>query len=159
MHQETTVCLSRPAEELLSTAPISKLFGRVVDAIKWDWFVQLQQEGLMDHNTESMPKLMQSFITIFLCQQRILYKGRSYPQCRHCGMQANLWFTAHWKTESCAIGTERKAQRKAVIDSVIALCFTFKVHGEVLENVKVFKYLGHLLAQDNDNSQAIGLQI
>ena len=86
-------------------------------------------------------------------------EGRSYPQCRHCGMQINPWFTAHWKTESCAIGTERKAQRKAAINSAIALCFTFKVHGEGLENVKVFKYLGRLLAQDIDNVQAVRLQI
>jgi hypothetical protein len=74
-------------------------------------------------------------------------------------MQVNLWFTGHWETESYAIGTERKAQRKAAINSAIALCCTFKVHGEVLEKVKVFKYLGRFLAQDDDNVQAVRLQI
>ena len=61
--------------------------------------------------------------------------------------------------ESCAIGIEQKAQCKAVTDSAIALCCTFKVHGKVLERVEVFKYLGRLLAQDDDDAQAIRLQI
>ena len=74
-------------------------------------------------------------------------------------MQVNLMFTGHWITESCKIGTERKAQRKAAIDSAITLCCNFKVHGEVLEKVKVFKYCGRLLAQDNDDVQAVRLQI
>ena len=86
-------------------------------------------------------------------------EGRSYPPCGHCGMQVNLMFTGHWITESCKIGTERKAQRKAAIDSAITLCCNFKVHGEVLEKVKVFKYCGRLLAQDNDDVQAVRLQI
>ena len=74
-------------------------------------------------------------------------------------MQVNPRFTGHWKTESCKIGTERKAQCKAAIDLVIALCCNFKVHGEVLEKVEVFKYLGRLLAQDDDYIQAVRLQI
>ena len=61
--------------------------------------------------------------------------------------------------ESCGIGAERKSQRKAAIDSAIALRCNFKVHGEVLEKVEVFKYLGRLLAQDDDDVQAVRLQI
>ena len=86
-------------------------------------------------------------------------EGRSYPWCRHCRMQVNLWFTGHWKTKSCVIGTERKAQHKAAIDLAITLGCNFKVHGEVLEKVEVFKYLGRLLAQDNDDIQAVRLHI
>ena len=74
-------------------------------------------------------------------------------------MQVNPSFTGHWKMESCEIGTEQKAQRKAAINLVIALCCNFKVHGEVLEKVEVVKYLGRLLAQDDDNVQAVRLQI
>ena len=84
---------------------------------------------------------------------------RSYPGCGHCRMQVNSRFTGHWKTESCKIGTERKSQRKAAIDSAIALRCNFKVHGEVLEKIDVFKYLGRLLAQDDDDVQAVRLQI
>ena len=86
-------------------------------------------------------------------------EGRSYPRCGHCRMQVNPRFTGHWKMERCVIGTEQKAQRKAAINSAIALCRNFKVHGEVLEKVEVFKYLGRLLAQDNDDVQAVRLQI
>jgi hypothetical protein len=86
-------------------------------------------------------------------------EGRSYPRCGHCGMQVNPWFTGHWKMKSCKIGTKQKAQRKAVIDSAIALRCNFKVHGEVLEKVEVFKYLGCLLAQYDDGVQAVRLQI
>jgi hypothetical protein len=86
-------------------------------------------------------------------------EGRSYPRCGHCGMQVNPQYTGHWKTESCSIGVERLTQPKAAIDSAIALRCNVKVHGEVLEKVEVFKYLGHLLAQDDDNVQAVRLQI
>jgi hypothetical protein len=74
-------------------------------------------------------------------------------------MQVNPWFTGHWKMDSCAVGTEQKAQSKAAIDLVIVLCSTFRVHGEVLERVEVFKYLGCLLAQEDDNTQAVWHQI
>ncbi len=65
----------------------------------------------------------------------------------------------HWKTESCSIGVKRLTQRKAAIDSAIALRCNFKVHEEVLEKVEVFTYLSRLLAQDDNDVQAIRLQI
>ncbi len=83
-------------------------------------------------------------------------EGRSYPRCGHCGMQVNPQYTGHWTTESCNIGVERLTQRKAAIDSAIALRCNFKVHGEVLEKVEVFS---RLLAQDDDDVQAVRLQI
>jgi hypothetical protein len=70
-------------------------------------------------------------------------------------MQTNPVVHAHWRTESCLIGTDRRAQREAAVTSVLALYCTFTVHGDVLERVKVFKYLGCLLAQDNDYIQAV----
>jgi hypothetical protein len=78
-------------------------------------------------------------------------EGRSYPQCQYCRMQVNSLVTGHWKTESCTLGTDRRIQRKAVVTSALALRCTFQVHGDFLERVKVFKYLGHFLAQDDDN--------
>jgi hypothetical protein len=86
-------------------------------------------------------------------------EGRSYPRCGHCGMQVNPQYTGHWKMESRSIGVERLTQRKAAIDLAIALHCNFKVHGLVLEKVEVFKYLGRLLALDNDDVQAVRLQI
>jgi hypothetical protein len=45
------------------------------------------------------------------------------------------------------------------VTSALALQHQFSVNKEVLEWVKVFKYLGHLLAQDNNNIQAIRAQL
>ena len=116
--------------------------GRCLGGTKDGWNTQQHFWDLHPWDTVTVPK-----------------EGRSYPRCGHCRMQVNPWFTGHWKTESCAIGTEQKAQRKAAISSAIVLCCTFKVHGEVLEKVEVFKYLGRLLAQDNNNVQSIPFQI
>ncbi len=41
----------------------------------------------------------------------------------------------------------------------MALRRQFTVHRDVLEHVEVFKYLGCLLAQDNDDAQAIRQQL
>ena len=43
--------------------------------------------------------------------------------------------------------------------SALALRQQFSIHGDVLERVEVFKYLGRLLAQDDDNIQAIRAQL
>jgi hypothetical protein len=86
-------------------------------------------------------------------------EGQSYPKCQYCQMQVNPSVTGHWKTESCALGIDRRTQHEAAVTSALALCCTFQVHGDVLEVVEVFKYLGRLVAQDNDNVQAVRYQI
>ena len=35
----------------------------------------------------------------------------------------------------------------------------FMVHGDMLERVEVFRYLGHLLSQDDDDIQAVRSQL
>ncbi len=57
------------------------------------------------------------------------------------------------------MGVEWRQQRDAAVMSALALWQQFSVHGEALERVEVFKYLGHLLAQDDDNIQAIRAQL
>jgi hypothetical protein len=54
---------------------------------------------------------------------------------------------------------EPKLQRELVVCSALSLRRQFSVHGDVLEPVEVFKYLGRLLAQDNDDAQAIRQQL
>ena len=54
---------------------------------------------------------------------------------------------------------ERKLQREAAVSSALALRCQFTIHRKVLECVHVFKYLGCLLTQDNDNMQAIRQQL
>jgi hypothetical protein len=65
----------------------------------------------------------------------------------------------HRFSKECQVGVERKQQREAAVKLALALQQQFSVDGEVLEWVEVFKYLGHLLAQDNDNIQAIFAQL
>jgi hypothetical protein len=64
---------------------------------------------------------------------------------------------------TCQLRAQKNTQREAAITSALALRREFTV-GEgntiqVLERVKVFKYLGRLLAQDDDDVQAIRNQI
>jgi hypothetical protein len=66
-------------------------------------------------------------------------------------MQVTPAVTGHWKTESCLIGMDRRVQQNLVVTSALAFCCTFMVHGVVLERVKVFRYLGRLLSQEDDN--------
>ncbi len=43
--------------------------------------------------------------------------------------------------------------------SALALCCQFTVHGDALEKVEVFKYLSRMMAQDNNNVQAMRHQL
>jgi hypothetical protein len=45
------------------------------------------------------------------------------------------------------------------VRSAIALRQQFTVHGDVLEWVEVFRYLGRLLSQDGDDMQAVRNQL
>jgi hypothetical protein len=86
-------------------------------------------------------------------------EGQSYSRCQYFLMQVNPLVTGNLKTESCALGTDRKIQCKAVETSALVLCCTFQVHGDVLERVELFKYLGCLLAQDKDDIHSVHHQI
>jgi hypothetical protein len=57
--------------------------------------------------------------------------------------------------QECQTRVERKLQRELAVRLALALRRQFSVHGDVLERVEVFKYFGHLLAQEDDNAQAI----
>ena len=54
---------------------------------------------------------------------------------------------------------EQKIQRESAVSLALALRRQFTIHGDVLERFEVFKYLGHLLAQDGDNAQVIRQQL
>jgi hypothetical protein len=85
-------------------------------------------------------------------------EGR-YARCERCGMQVNPIYPRHQYSKECQVGVEHRKQRETAISSALALCQQFMVHRDVLECVKVFKYLGWMMAQDNDDIQAIWAQL
>ncbi len=62
-------------------------------------------------------------------------------------------------SKECQVGVEHHKQCKTAISSALALCQQFTVHGDVLERVEVFKYLGRMMAQDDNDIQAIRAQL
>ncbi len=85
-------------------------------------------------------------------------EGR-YTRCERCGMQVNPSYPCHQFSKECQVGVERRKQRKTAISSALALCQQFTVRGDILEHVKVFKYLGRMMAQDDNDIQAIRAQL
>ncbi len=79
------------------------------------------------------------------------------PQCNRCGLQIS--FTAingrHYETAMCKDGVARKVQYAAAERAHKALQQTFMAYGAELERVKVFKYLGRLLAYNNNDARAV----
>jgi hypothetical protein len=61
----------------------------------------------------------------------------------------------HYKTALCKDGVARKIQHAAAKCTHLSLQHMFTVYGEGLERVEVFKYLGRLLAYNNNDAQAV----
>jgi hypothetical protein len=74
-------------------------------------------------------------------------------------MQVHPMYPQHRYTKECQIGVERKHQQETAILLALALRQQFSVCGNMLEWVEVYKYLGRLLAQDDDDIQAIRAQM
>jgi hypothetical protein len=81
-------------------------------------------------------------------------KEGKFDRCERCGMQVHPMYPQHRYTKECQIGVERKHQWETVISLALALRQQFLVHGNVLERMEVYKYLGCLLVQDDDDIQA-----
>jgi hypothetical protein len=86
-------------------------------------------------------------------------KGQQYPHCKRCSMQVNFAYPRHTRMKECTMGMARQQQREAVVASALALHPQFTVHGDALEKVEVFKYLGRMMAQDNNDVQALRHQL
>jgi hypothetical protein len=61
----------------------------------------------------------------------------------------------HKHTKLCQNGWDKKLQHEVAETARVALTQSFMVYGDKLERVEVFKYLGWLLAYDNNNTQAM----
>ena len=82
-----------------------------------------------------------------------------YPRCERCAMQCNPEYPRHINSQVCQTGAERRTQRDSAITSALALRQLFYVKGEVLEKVELFRYLGQILAQDDNDVRAVRNQI
>jgi hypothetical protein len=89
---------------------------------------------------------------------KIPKEGR-FERCKRCGMQVNPLYPCHWLSNECQVGVERRQQRDAAVTAALALRQQFTIHGDVLKRVKVYKYLGWMMAQDDVNAQAIRAQL
>jgi hypothetical protein len=61
----------------------------------------------------------------------------------------------HYETVLCKDGVARKVQHAAAERAHLALCQTFTAYSEELERVEVFKYLGRLLAYNDNDTEAL----
>ena len=89
----------------------------------------------------------------------VIPKEGKYDECDLCGMQVNPHYPRHRFLKECQVGVEQAKQWEVAVTSAFALRQQFSVDGEVLKQVKVFKYLGRLLAQNDDDIQAICAQL
>jgi hypothetical protein len=74
-------------------------------------------------------------------------------------MQVNFAYPRHTRTKECTMGMARGQQQEVEVASALALCRQFMVHGETPKKVKVFKYLGRMMAQDDNDVQAVRHQL
>ncbi len=74
-------------------------------------------------------------------------------------MQVNPAYPQHIRTKECRVGMDQRLQHESAISLALALRHEIAVNGPILECIKVFKYLGCLLAQDNNDAQAIQQQM
>jgi hypothetical protein len=86
-------------------------------------------------------------------------KESRFNRCERCGMQVNSLYPCHRLTNECQVGVERRQQWEAAVTAALALHQQFTIHGDLLEWVEVYKYLGRMMAQDNNDAQAIRAQL
>jgi hypothetical protein len=103
--------------------------------------------------------MRQHFLDVHPLDLVMVPKEGRYARCERCGMQVNPIYPCHQYSKECQVGVERCKQRETAISSALALRQQFTVHGDVLERVEVFKYLGWMMAQDDNDIQAIRVQL
>ncbi len=83
----------------------------------------------------------------------------TFPRCERCTMQCTPRYPQHIHTQICSLGTEGRTQQDSAVMAALALHKLFHVEGELQEKVDSFRYLGWILAQDNDDVRAVRNQI
>jgi hypothetical protein len=78
-------------------------------------------------------------------------EGR-FDRCEQCGMKVHPLYPRHRLSKECQVGVERRQKREAAVTAALALCQQFTIHGNVLERVELYEYLGWMMAQDNNDT-------
>ncbi len=80
-----------------------------------------------------------------------------FPKCERWGVQMEIGalYGGHRHTRLCREGWAKRKQHEAAEAARVALQKSFTAYGEDLERVEVFKYLGQLLAYDDNDSHAM----
>ncbi len=86
-------------------------------------------------------------------------KEGTFDCCEQCGMKVHPLYPCHRRSKECQVGVECCLQQEVAVTSALAIRQQFKVRGDVLEQVEVYKYLGRMMAQDDDDLQAIRAQL
>jgi hypothetical protein len=79
------------------------------------------------------------------------------PRCTRCGMQtaAGALMRKHQETKLCRERWHQQVHHEIAAATRLSLETWFFAYGEELEWVKEFKYLGHLLSYDDNDTQAM----
>jgi hypothetical protein len=83
----------------------------------------------------------------------------TFPRCKHCTMQCNPQYPRHIHTQVCLLVAEQRTQWDLAVTVALALHKLFHVDRELLEKVDLFRYLGWILAQNDDDVRAVRNQI
>jgi hypothetical protein len=70
-------------------------------------------------------------------------------------MECRALYGQHQRTQLYQNGWDKKVQHEAAETTRVALAQSFMAYGDELERVEVFKYLGWLLAYDDNDTQAM----
>jgi hypothetical protein len=70
-------------------------------------------------------------------------------------MERGALLGRHQRTQLCQKGWDKKVQHEAVETARVALTQSFMAYGDKHERVEVFKYLGWLLAYNDNDTQAM----
>ena len=82
-----------------------------------------------------------------------------YRKCERCGMQVSPSANKHKRSAHCWDGRAKRLQHEADEHSAQALDTVFTAYGKELERVEVFKYLGRLLAYNDNDAQALRVNL
>jgi hypothetical protein len=70
-------------------------------------------------------------------------------------MERGALLGQHQRTQLCREGCDKKVQHEAAETARVTLAQSFTAYGDELERVEVFKYLGWLLAYNDNDTQAM----